>query len=439
MLYPADYTRMWITMLNIRATWALTLCAILVLLNYCRRGEIWKYFLALFMIILSLGVYEGQLGFLFMWVIALFLIERPMRKDRMGLLLLLLTLLVLFGVWRVWGQRILLGINDPYVGLINFGPMTIFSRYLHGIWIFLSSWVKPYAFYFYRTEQTMSLYLLEFFLALSALGLLSLSRFKIRNEESLQLTQSRSLFILATAGLVFWMAGYMPIILSAGPNLDTISSRVNIFAIPGAALFFCSLLGALFLSLLKSIRKTRVLLWVVLLPFFAIGIFTQIWLQYASQSMWQQQKIIWNSIFNLAPDFKDDTLVVIVIPTFGSQKVFKHSPFIDDFETTSGLTVLYNNPTLIGKLYYLDGSSGYSVKLDENGVTPVTPPRANTRTSYDQTVFFMYNPDKGQVHLINDLASELNLPFPNPISYSPRNRILPMYHETEGIYRYLVR
>lgn len=436
MLYPVDYTRMWMTMVNIRFAWALALGAVLILSNYCKRGEIWKYYLALFMIILSLGVYEGQLGFLFISVIALFVIERPMSKDRIWFLLFLPALLVLFGFWRVWGQRILFGINDPYVDSISFDLVTIFSRYFHGAWIFLSGWVKPYAFYFYRTEQTMLVYLLEFFFAICALGLLLLARFEIRDKGTLWLTQSRSLLILAAVGFVLWLAGYVPVIIAVPPNLDTVSSRVNIFAIPGASLFFCSSLGALFLNLLKSVRKTIILLWVLLLPFLGLGVFTQNWLQYASRSMWQEQKIIWNGIINFAPDFKDDTLVVIVLPTMSSQKVFQYAPFIDDWETTSGLTVLYNNTRLIGKLYFLDGSSGYSVQLDEYGVLP---PRANTRISYDHTVFFMYDPDKGQVKLINDLASELNLPFANPTLYSPNNRILPLCNEIDEEYRYLVR
>lgn len=436
LIYPVDYTRSWLVMIYIRVCWFFTLLAMFLLLTYLQKGNVLRLILALFFIIIPLFAYEGQLGVIICWVFALLLLKRSIPKKRKYLLSLVLLILPFFIIWRIWGQNSLLHIEDPYVNSLSISLSLVLHRFILGIRIFLLSWINPFSIMLHLDNIIICLFLIIVLFVAFIIGVFLFSS-EINQVEKTKLKNvQKDLLGISVIGALFWGFGFFPMILVMEPSLYFTSTRVNMFSIFGASLVIVSLIGIIATTTCKSIKNSKALTWTLLIPLVLIGVIIQNLNEHGIKTVWNEQKMIWNQIFQIAPNLKDDSMLVLIMPTINSNKMFQHAAFTADWEINSGIEVLYNNQSLRGKLYFLDQSCSCNVLLLKDGVIP---PWSSEVVPYNQTVFLSYNQEKGKVTLVEDISKIIKINFPNPEEYHPKNLILNEKTINEDIYRYLVR
>ncbi|MEZ4618575.1 MAG: hypothetical protein R2867_24090 [Caldilineaceae bacterium] len=81
LLYPTNYTHMWLIMLGVSCAIVLTLLYAYLLLRYAEGGHRLQLIGALACLLLSLGIYEAQIGVVSVWAVTLLLLYRqqPLR------------------------------------------------------------------------------------------------------------------------------------------------------------------------------------------------------------------------------------------------------------------------------------------------------------------------------------------------------------------------
>ena len=261
MLYPADYTMTWITMINNRLAWLITLVGMWLLLDYATRGGLARLALVGFCFFLPLWIHEGTLGIVIAWCLFLALISRQASVKRRLALLSPLILIIIFMVLRVF-IRPLLGIVDSNVFSFNTLTIGLLWDRLKQTIILAWAWVKPFPEFIQRLGLTvpppwMILIGLLLVIALNILALyivLRLSNFQ-ENEgfpfmEKTWAAKKISLTILISFG--FLLVGYFPTLIIRPPNLDDVSSRANMYAIPAAALIIVAIAGLVALVLART-------------------------------------------------------------------------------------------------------------------------------------------------------------------------------------------
>ena len=159
----------------------------------------------------------------------------------------------------------------------------------------------------------------------------------------------------------------------------------------------------------------------------------QIGIQKRGQVAWVQQKTIWQALFQIVPDFEDDTTVVLIMPGYDQLRFGEHPPLYAEWEVDHGLRVLYENDSLIGRILFPDADF-YSEATFTS--TEVMGARPWNKTAYESAVFLLYRPSNGKLKIVDDLNMELGLPF-SVSSYDPTSRIITT-PKTTWRYRYLV-
>ncbi|MEZ4683730.1 MAG: hypothetical protein R2932_56925 [Caldilineaceae bacterium] len=149
-------------------------------------------------------------------------------------------------------------------------------------------------------------------------------------------------------------------------------------------------------SLYFARRRTQItlLLLCTAVPFIIIGLVTQATVQYHNRVAWVEQQQIWQELFTLAPDFQDDTMVLLILPGYQDRVGFqswRRTPLTASWELSSALRLLYNNFTLNGDVYFLDTDLLIEPKLTVEGIYSGDTESA---TAYRQTVALLFDPQE---------------------------------------------
>ena len=436
LVYPVDYTRTWIIMIYIRFWWLVSLGVIWLLLDFVESGKKWKYVFAMLGIAIPLGAYEGQFGIILL-ASALITLLSPNISTKRRLVLFGGTFAIGFSfiIWRIYVQPEFLGIEDSYVGTIQFSPAIIIERYLQGIEIFIKGWFVPIQAQLeligFNTANWLLLHIIIFgaaFIWLSS-KISSTARLLVGQK----IPMMKSYFILFLIGGAFWIAGYIPIIALYSPSLHGNASRVNSFAIAGASLMLVSAVAIIATLIARSIPQIRLLSATILLPFIITGVFVQLQVNKERQIAWETQKIIWNGVFGALPDIKDEKSVVIIIPGYEHLRPFQPLPFISSWEIDASAQVLYNNSNIGGHYYYEDLQET-ELQFTKNGFKPLPTDRV---ISYKRLIFVYYDPQTQTVELVENLVEKIPLPF-SVNNYYPHENISPA-KPTTADNRWLVR
>jgi hypothetical protein len=217
--------------------------------------------------------------------------------------------------------------------------------------------------------------------------------------------QFRFYLLLALLALVMVGAGYAPIVAGWYPNLANVRSRVNLFPSIGSAAFVaaCLMLGSLLAARAQSQVKTLFLASAI--PFVLLAGFTQASVDYAARTAWQEQKAIWQQLFTLAPDFRDGTVVVFVLPGYQDRAPFeswRRLPLDAPWEVTAAIHVLYDNPTLSADVFYPDVLATHSVTLGTAGVVLET----GEVVPYSRAVFYAYDGPANRLSRLESLPAD---------------------------------
>jgi hypothetical protein len=429
LVYPVNYARTWLIVAVISFSLLLALTAILFMILFSRCGK-WIYlFFGNLLFLLSLGIYEASFGNIMLAAVLLAFFARKIPlKRRAWLSTFLLTGLGFF-IWRTFVQPDLIGVQDFYLASVDLSLGTIISRFFQGGFIFLYNWVGP-IFSIFKDKKYLVFIATVISLVIILIMFLPRAIKNAKKDRDFnfddRLQQVKSLAAITFLGLLFWAAGYIPVISVYQPTFYGDSSRVNYTSIPGAALaLFAGFSTLITLIVPKKKHIERVLLGILLI-LLVFGSVLQIHSQNVRFQIWEIKKAFWNETFKLIPNITDNSIVVIVIPGFESLQPFEMLPFIGDWEAESALQVLYNDPTLFAEYYYRD------IIGHPDNWNP-------TESDLSRYIFLFFDPNTSTASLIDNPVTSLAYPIPIQIeNYNPENRIEAYRPEIE-VYRFLVR
>lgn len=417
LVYPTNYTHMWLIQLGIYCAIVLTLLYGYLILRFAEGSGWATMMLASICLLVSLGLYEAQAGVAVAWALTLIVIFRQTTVKRRLALLLPIVLVGFFSLWRTVGYQAV-GVNDQYLSEIVTAPGALLSRLLSGYKVSLGwGWTYP-------VEQFLpwlsGAKLVAFVLLIVILALWWIVRWigprTVTNEQQgeitgLSLDDRRSMIgpylFAAILGVVLVGAGYVPVLTVFLPSLSGIGSRFNQFATIGGAVFFASLMMMGSLLLAKNRQQIKILFFVSAAPLIVLAIATQASVQYHNRVAWREQQTIWQQLFSAAPNFKDDTRVLFILPGYQDRTGYynwQRTPLSASWEVSSGVRLLYNNPTLSGDVYFPDVEEPIEPILTDEGVLSQD---TGTLTPYDQVVAYVYDNDAGTLIQLDELSVEL--------------------------------
>ena len=442
MIYPADLSLTWITMINIRLSWLVTLFGMWLLLEYANRGGVWRLILAGLCTFLPLWAYEGSIGIITAWCILLAIISRQAPLPRRLALLTPLLLIASFGAMRII-IRPMMGIGDSNVNSFYNVSFDLLIDRLAQIVILIYAWIQPFLEVLNRfglsgLATRVTLVGVSFLIVICILVMYAFLRISrlVDNppfSASEKVRRANTLGGVILIAIIFVFAGYVPMLLIYAPNLEDVSSRANMYAIPGSAAIITALIGLIAVVIAKSNKQWQAMVWAGTIPLIILGLGTQIHIHQREQLAWHAQKTIWHELFQIAPNFEDGTTVVLLMPGNKQLGIGERPPLSAEWEVNHALKVLYENNTLTGRIIFPRAEFYSEARLTPDGVLGA---RQQIATPFAETVFIKYNPKNGTVSLVQNLRIELGLSF-NVSSYEPLNRIWPIPRPTWR-YRYLI-
>jgi hypothetical protein len=414
LVYPTNYTHMYLIQLGVYCSVVLTLLYGFFLLRFAQGGHWTTFALALICLLISLGLYELQVGIASAWALILFAVFRQPAVKRRLSLFMPVGLMGAFALWRTLGYQVV-GVNDQYLSQVVAEPKELLFRLLQGYKINLGwGWT-------YSLEQSLPWVsgaksaALLLFGVIAMIGILGWITAKLSAREQRtgvtagsrnQRTIQQYLFS-AIIGVVLVGAGYMPVLTVFLPSLSDIGSRFNLFATIGGAVLIASVLmiGALLLA--KNRRQSKYLFLAFAVLFVVLGIVTQASVQYHNRVAWREQQTIWHELFTVAPSFKDDTMVLFILPDFRDRVGYfnwQRTPLSASWEASSAIRLLYANATLSADVYFPDIEKLVEPNLTDKGVLTR---ETGTLTPYAQTVAFQYDSVTGSLSQLEQLPVEL--------------------------------
>ncbi len=431
LFHPADYSRIWLTMVGIWVVWVLVLIYAWCLLEYAEHGRKLHLFIGLVSLLLSLGIYEAQLGIAILWAILLFGLRKSASRQYNPVLLSPFLIGIVYGIWRMYGiGRI--GVADIYVEQVQFSPSILLGRLFTGFKVLIWAWIEPFRRSFGGGPDFSFTYFANWRYYLVIAGVILLGWMMVllvgRNRsaenalsKAARLREIRTAVVLCVIGGLFVVAGYLPIVAVFSPNLSGRFSRVNLFALPGASLVTVAVLHGVAVLLARYHKQINMLLVASVIPLLIVGMVTQVWIQHDARVAWQEQKEIWNQLFDLAPDLEDDTKVIFVLTGYEERVGFvnwQRTPLTSQWEVNRALQVLYGKQNVSADLFFRDLDS--KVELRPDGVASLG---SGNLVPYASTIFLIYEGEPRVLRLVEDLQVELALDF-HPMDYAPTIHIL---------------
>lgn len=436
LIYPVDYTRIWVMMLYIRFWWLISLVAIWLLMDFVDSGNRWKLGLALSGIVIPLGAYEGQFGVV---AIAAFLIAATSKDKPVSRRLVLpgsmIFIGILFYLWRFHIQTTITDIRYYSVGDFQFDPLVLIERYFQGFKIFVSGWLDPILEKLGLSGIQLAIWTMIYVAICISISFLVFQKDSsgTRLQTAHKAPMLKSHFALILIGGAIWIAGYFPIIGLYSPSLNGHASRVNLFAVAGAALILTSLVAILSIAIARSTSQISPLAIAIITPFILAGIFVQLQVNAEYQAAWEIQRNIWQGTFEVVPNIQSEKQLVIIIPGYEKLRPFEALPFSTAWEVDAGAQVLYNNPNIGGYYYYKDAQNS-QFEFRKNGISPQGTDRL---VGYKRLIFVLYHPHDNTIELVEDIEETLSLPFSVDI-YSPHENIIPAQPSTTD-FRWLMQ
>ncbi|MEJ5308890.1 MAG: hypothetical protein WHX52_03885 [Anaerolineae bacterium] len=426
LIAPVDYTRTWLTMIHIRLAMCLFLLYASLLHDYIESGRTLSLLGAWLAFGLSLGMYEAQLGLALAWCVGLVVLYREIGWGRRFAVLSPIGLGLVFMVWRTFGIT-QAGIADHYLGEMQLSPGILVNRLVLGFKVLVWGWTEPLRQIFGFNGNWLPMGMILLSMGLAGGVAMLLDRRAYVGARSFygwrQAAEWREVGGLFAAGIVGTVAGYIPIGLLYEPNLDSLASRVNLFALTGASLLVVALLYGAALLVARTRQQVLRLVLAGALPLMSIGIATQVLVQYDIRVAWIEQKHIWSQLFTLIPNLADDTTVCFVLNGNQDRVGFvnwKRLPLSSNWELTGALQVLYGNDTLRGEVLFSDVDVHDEARLTEEGVIDFW---TGFVTPYDRVVFVFYEEESRRLRVLDDL-SFVFAGLPTPSTYDPHARIL---------------
>ena len=420
LVFPNDYTRLYISALGIRFAFALLLIVMLFFIRFMRTEKWLVGALTIPLLILSLLMYEGQLGLAFVWpIILVILYRRDISWTKILGIVAYYLAIAMFVYWKLVAQPQIY--QDSKIENLNLPPSEILTRYLQAVGTIFGGFQLPY-----QDGSWLSLGNVAFLIAI-VLGLVAIYAILARlnrqeDQTDIDKTLKMNLYIFVF-GAVLWIAGYVPIILNYQPNIYGHLSRVNLFSIPGAALILLATIHTILVSMSPSHAIAEKLTIVFVLPLIFVGAVVQLQTQEAYNQSWDEAKIFYQELFNQVPDVRSGTHIILELSGYENNSTIYRPLFSSSWAAWCALRVLYDDIDLVVNYKY-------------NQIAVPYYPSFNILTSTLQTDTISAIGDPGKLIVIDYDRQTHALRIRKDISdlqenivddgYSPQDRILPL-------------
>jgi hypothetical protein len=388
-VFPSDYTVLYLTMLGVRVAYLLMILTLILLTRMMKTGRLWLAFLAGALILLSFLMYEGQGGIaLVSPVLIAFLLWPRISRRRVAGFLIYYFGLLLGVVWRLVVQPEFF-FQDGKLGYLSPDPGDLYARFFESLRTILIGFRFPNPAASWLNLQNIAI------LGLLAICCLLGYRFSRRfyrgahGQADGQKGVVKNLTVMAAGGIL-WAAGYIPLILNFPPNIYGHLSRVNLFSILGAVILLIGLFQLIFQSLCADNFQAVRLTSLVVLVLVALGSIVQLQLQEAYNASWDETRTFYQALFEKVPAVKEGTQFILVLHNYQGSVGSRRPLYTTAWEATSALEVLYNQPDLVAGYRYLNmivpPFPSYNVLggvLDTDTIEPVTDPSRLLVLDYD--------------------------------------------------------
>lgn len=423
LVYPNDYTQLYITTSGIRLSLFLLFISMILFARVFQNQTRREYWWIIPLLLLSFLMYEGQLGLALVWPIALFILfpQKITREKLLDIFLYYIPMFV-FVIWRLFIQPRFYADNKlAYLSVIDLKE--IIRGYVDAVRIIYAGFAFPYNNSTWLT--TPNLLITGTIFLFLGLGYLLLKRqtpsFAVQNT-SKPSDIYQLIYILIIGGLL-WVAGYFPIILNYPPNIYGHLSRVNMFSIIGAAIIFTSGLMLVFEILKLKTNLAASTLSIITLAFVFWGAIIQIQVQEAYNNAWKDTQLFYHALFEKVPNIKDESQVILLFNGYDNNDGITRPVFSTSWEPACVFEALYEKEDV--DIYY---------RYDKRKIPDFPRENSLTSTLYTNTIEPIDDLSKLIVLKYDKPTSTLSIenkikPFQSEGSfgeYSPEDRIIPL-------------
>lgn len=323
-VFPADMTRTWLGG-NVVIGSALLLLVAWPMARFWRDGRWWAWLAGMVAVAINLGFTEVMVGALIALSGLAFLFGRHRTwLQRLGLLAPAIAAAG-FSLWRwSWQQSVGYAYGHD-VGHVTTSPLLLLYRLYFGARYLLGeSWtttileLQPFMPIDGRVARVLGFVILIGLVTLAILLARRISRNSHRFDpvavrQDVGIGETLDLLKAGLTGLVLLAAGFVPIILAIGTGTGYTGSRAYQIPSIGASLVICAVLFIVSLRLERTPSRARFIALAGLVPLLVVGITGHIMVTRQLREAWAEQKLIWNSLFEQAPDIVDGTHVLVLL------------------------------------------------------------------------------------------------------------------------------
>ena len=421
LVFPSDYTRLYMTMANHRFAIFLLLIAMIFSTKLMRTNRLIFGLLNLPILSISLLIYEGQLGLMIAWPIILAILYRKeLTRQKIFGLSGFFLLTVFFTIWRLWIQPQFF-FEDSKLENIGLSLGEIIERYLQSTRTILIGFRTPFPDSSWLSIQNLLIVILVLMCSAGLYILISFLSQSSVKEQNQQLTFKNQIAIFSI-GIVLWVAGYFPILLNYEANIYGHISRINLFSIAGAALMLMILIYAI-TSMISAKSETAInLTALTIIALIFLGSIVQIQTQESYNQSWDEKKAFFQALFAEVPDIKPETHFYFFLEGFGETSNWYRPLFSSSWEAATSIRTLYDHKRLRVSYQYdqitVPKYPGFNIlpsTLESENIIPITQP--------SQLMIIRFNRETNDLEILEN--SNL-LPDYDLSGYAPYKRILPL-------------
>jgi len=424
LVFPSDYTRLYLTMANHRFAFLLTLIAMVLSEKSMKSNRLREGLGAILLIVIGLLIYEGQLGLLMAWPLILVIIHRKKLTQK--------KLIGLAGYYLVGGLYILwrLIIQPKYFykdGKLNnfqLHPPEIIEQLFYSLKTILVGFQFPFSDLNWMSVNNMVITSL-LLVSIVWVFLLGLAFWRSQNQASEGIKIFKYDFCILIIGLIVWIMGYFPVLLNYPANIYGHLSRINLFSVAGAVLVLLSLIHIF--SLTISTNSVPAVQWTAVLTSVLIflGGVIQLQTQESYNHSWKGEKAFFQALFDEAPNVKSKTHFMFLLEGYKQTSSHYRPLFSSSWEAVAALRILYDNDDLMVSYQYngivVPPFPDFAIlpsTLESESMFPITDP--------ERLIVVRYNLESEELSIQEDVSVFTGYIFPE---YSPYERIIPLERE----------
>lgn len=398
LVFPADVTRLWLAGNTAYGSSAYLAAAVLMAL-FWRDGRWWAWLAGMLLSLIALGTYETGIGVMMALSGIAFLFGRHRTwPQRLGLLAPALAA-VAFAAAR-WQWQLAQGSAFGHsTGNVATSPLILLYRQFVGArYILFRAWRDVVLGWLPLTAKdgfvalTAALAVLVGLVAAAILIAHRISRNSGRfdpadGREVPDAGRARSLAIAGAVGLLIMAAGYVPIITVINPGPEFEVSRSHHLPGIGAALFIGAVLFGLGWWLGDTPKRARFIALAGIAPLLLLGVAGQLVVARQTNQSWADQKLIWRSLIEQAPDIAPGTHILLLLDGYDHPGKGPRPIISGPFGATAALQLLYGRDELSGTFVV----GGPSQALDTDGDELIVNSYRTFRYPAAETLVFSFS------------------------------------------------